>query len=692
MTTRDLLIEIGTEELPPKALNSLSTAFEDLISDALASQNIAFKETQRFATPRRLAVIISQVAESQSDEKLLRIGPTISAAYDENGNATPAALGFAKSCSVELKELKTITKNGVEKLSYEALEKGKETNTLIPELIGSVLKKLPTPKRMRWGGSKEEFVRPLHWILLLFGEEQLEFRAFGVPSSNFTRGHRFHNNIEIVIDEPTQYEKVLSEVGHIIPNFEKRKDLIRAEVVEQGSLANAIAVIDEELLDEVTSLVEYPIALTGEFDSEFLKVPPEALILAMKTHQKCFHMNDAKGNLLPKFVTVSNIRSKDPLQVVKGNERVIRPRLADAKFFFETDKQLSLESRLEGLKNLVFQNKLGSIHDKVERVAKISKSIAKSLSISETICERASLLSKCDLLTDMVREFTDLQGIIGCHYAKHDGESEEISVAIQEHYLPRFSGDDLPTSQVGSVVAIADKLDTIVSLFGINQPPTGSKDPFGLRRSAIGILRIVVEKRLDLNIAKLIDDAIFAQNKNELLPETKELVFQFFLDRFRSWYKDDGIPSSVFESVYALKPQRPLDFHLRVEAVSAFAELPESMGLAIANKRVSNLLSKYETKSSLPPCNKNLLKLESEISLHFQIESKKLEMAPFLERLDYTKALLCLSSLKSAIDDFFDNVLVNDEDEKLRKNRYSLLYELRELFLMTADISFLDNN
>ena len=692
MATRDLLIEIGTEELPPKALNSLSTAFEDLISDALASQNIAYKETQRFSTPRRLAVIIKQVAESQSDEKLLRIGPAISAAYDENGNATPAALGFAKSCSVELKELKTITKNGVEKLSYEALEKGKETNTLIPELIGSVLKKLPTPKRMRWGASKEEFVRPLHWILLLFGEEQLEFRAFGVSSSNFTRGHRFHNNIEIVIDEPTQYEKVLSEVGHIIPNFEKRKDVIRAQVVEQGSLANAIAVIDEELLDEVTSLVEYPIALTGEFDSEFLKVPPEALILAMKTHQKCFHMNDAEGNLLPKFITVSNIRSKDPLQVVKGNERVIRPRLADAKFFFETDKQLSLESRLEGLKNLVFQNKLGSIHDKVERVAKISKSIAKSLSISETNCERASLLSKCDLLTDMVREFADLQGIIGCHYAKHDGESEEISVAIQEHYLPRFSGDDLPTSQVGSVVAIADKLDTIVSLFGINQPPTGSKDPFGLRRSAIGILRIVVEKRLDLNIAELIDDAIFTQNKNELLPETKELVFQFFLDRFRSWYKDDGIPSSVFESVYALKPQRPLDFHLRVEAVSAFTELPESMGLAIANKRVSNLLSKYETETSLPPCNRNLLRLESEISLHSQIESKKLEMAPFLERLDYTKALLCLSSLKSAIDDFFDNVLVNDEDEKLRKNRYSLLYELRELFLMTADISFLDNN
>ena len=692
MATRDLLIEIGTEELPPKSLNSLSKAFEDLISEALTSKNIAFKETQRFATPRRLAVIIEKVAESQRDVKLLRVGPAVSSAYDENGKATPAALGFAKSCNVKLKELKTTTKNGVEKLSYEALEKGKESSALIPELIGSVLKKLPTPKRMRWGSSKEEFVRPLHWILLLFGEEQLKFSAFGVSSSNVTRGHRFHNNTEILIDEPTQYEKVLSEVGHIIPNFEKRKDLIRAEVLKQGSLANASAVIDEELLDEVTSLVEYPMALTGEFDSGFLRVPPEALILAMKKHQKCFHMYDAKGNLLPKFITVSNIRSKEPLEVIKGNERVIRPRLSDAKFFFEMDTQVTLESRLEDLGNLIFQNKLGSMHDKVERVAKISKSIAKSLSISEAHCERASLLSKCDLLTDMVREFSDLQGIIGSHYARHDGESEEIAVAIQEHYLPRFSGDDLPASEVGSVVAISDKLDTIVSLFGINQPPTGSKDPFALRRSAIGILRIIVKKGLDLNIAELIDDAISAQSQNELMPETKELVFQFLLDRFRSWYKEDGIPSTVFESVYALKPQRPLDFHLRVEAVSAFTELQESMSLAIANKRVSNLLSKYEAESNLTPCDKNLLRLESEINLYSQVEIKKEEVALFIESLDYTNALLCLSSLKSAIDNFFENVLVNDEDEKLRVNRYSLLFELRELFLMTADISFLDSN
>ena len=692
MATRDLLIEIGTEELPPKSLNSLSKAFEDLISDALASQNIAFKETQTFATPRRLAVMIKQVAERQSDVKWLRIGPAISAAYDGNGNATPAALGFAKSCKVELNELEKTTKNGVEKLSYEALEEGKETRTLIPEIVRSVFKKLPTPKRMRWGSYREEFVRPLHWILLLFGKEQLKFKAFGVSSSNVTRGHRYHNNLEIQIDEPSQYERVLSELGHIVPNFEKRKDLIRAGVLEQGSLANASAVIDEELLDEVTSLVEYPVALTGEFDSEFLKVPSEAVILAMKTHQKCFHMNDAKGNLLPKFITVSNIRSKEPLQVIKGNERVIRPRLADAKFFFETDKKVTLESRLEGLKNLMFQNKLGSMHDKVERVAKISKFIAENLHISEGNCERASLLCKCDLLTDMVREFSDLQGIIGGYYAKHDGESEEISVAIKEHYLPRFSGDNLPANPVGRVVAISDKLDTIVSLFGINQPPTGSKDPFGLRRSAIGILRIIVENRLDLNLAELIDSAISAQNQNKLLPETKELVFQFFLERLRSWYKEDGIPSSVFESVYALKPQRPLDFHLRVQAVKAFTELPESMSLAIANKRVSNLLSKYEADIILPPSNKDLLKLESEESLHFQIMNKKSEMAPFIEKLDYTNALLCLSSLKSAIDDFFDNVLVNDEDEKLRKNRYSLLFELRELFLITADISFLDNN
>ena len=690
MATRDLLIEVGTEELPPKSLNSLSSAFESLVVNELSAENLSHGSSQRFSTPRRLAVLVRQVADSQSDRELFRVGPAVTAAYDKDGKATAAALGFAKSCGVDLKKLTTTTKNGVEKLAYQTTEKGQKAKILIPRIISGALKKLPAPKRMRWGSSREEFVRPLHWILLLYGQEQLELSIFGVSAKNQTRGHRFHNNSEIVVSEPAQYEKTLSDLGLVIPDFEKRKEIIRAQVLEQGELVNAVTTIDEELLEEVTSLVEYPTALTGEFDREFLKVPSEALILTMKTHQKCFHMTDKNGGLLSKFVAVSNIRSTDPSQVIKGNERVIRPRMADAKFFFETDKQTRLETRLEKLKNLVFHNKLGSVYDKVVRVAKISTSIARKLSANEAHCERAALLSKCDLLTDMVREFSDLQGIAGCHYAKHDGEPKEVAEAIKEHYQPRFSGDNLPVSDVGSILAISDKLDTIVSLFGIGQPPTGSKDPFGLRRSAIGILRIIVEKELDLDLVEAIRSAIAAHSAIELSPETGAQAFQFLLERFRSWYQDEGVSNNVFESVYVLKPQRPLDFNLRIEAVNAFNKLPESMSLAIANKRVSNLLRKQQHDTIKAPCNKALLSHESELNLFLQVESKKLEAAPLVKKSKYTEALVCLSSLKPTVDDFFDKVLVIDEDQELRGNRLSLLSELRELFLMTADISFLD--
>ena len=690
MATRDLLIEVGTEELPPKSLSSLSIAFESLIVAALAAANLSHGSTQRFATPRRLAVLVEQVAENQSSKELFKVGPAVSAAYDPGGKATPAALGFAKSCGVDLEKLTTTTKNGIEKLAYQTTERGLKASALIPEIIASALKKLPTPKRMRWGSSKEEFIRPLHWILLLFGQEQLKLKVLGISSKNQTRGHRFHNNIQILINQPSQYENALSEIGLVIPDFEKRKEIIRAQVVEQGKLANAVTIVDELLLEEVTSLVEYPTAVTGEFDPAFLEVPSDALILAMKTHQKCFHMTDKNGQLISKFVAVSNIRSKDPSQVIKGNERVIRPRMADAKFFFETDKQTSLETRLEKLKNLIFQNKLGSVYDKVVRVAKIGTSIARKLSADEAHCERAALLSKCDLLTDMVREFPDLQGIMGSHYAKHDGEPDEVSRAIQEQYRPRFSGDELPASDLGSILAISDKLDTIVSLFGINQPPTGSKDPFALRRSAIGILKIIIEKKLDLNLVETIRDAISAHNLAELSPETEEQAFQFLLDRFRSWYLDEGVPNNVFESVYILKPQSPLDFHLRIEAVNAFCKLPESTSLALANKRVSNLLKRQQQDEVKTPCNENLLDHESEINLFKEVDNKKLEVAPLIKESNYTEALLCLSSLKPMVDNFFDNVLVIDEDPNLRENRLSLLSELRELFLLTADISFLD--
>ena len=690
MATRDLLIEVGTEELPPKSLSSLSIAFESLIVAALATANLSHGSTQRFATPRRLAVLVEQVAENQSSKELFKVGPAVSAAYDTGGKATPAALGFAKSCGVDLGKLTTTTKNGIEKLAYQTTERGGKASGLIPEIIASALRKLPTPKRMRWGSSREEFIRPLHWILLLFGQEQLKLKVLGISSKNQTRGHRFHSNMEILVTEPSQYEKALSEIGLVIPDFGKRKEIIRAQIVEQGKLADGVTIVDEGLLEEVTSLVEYPTALTGEFDPAFLEVPSDALILAMKTHQKCFHITDKNGQLISKFVTVSNIRSKDPSQVIKGNERVIRPRMADAKFFFETDKQTSLEARLKKLKNLIFQNQLGSVYDKVVRVAKISTSIARKLSASEAHCERAALLSKSDLLTDMVREFSDLQGIMGSHYAKHDGEPEEVSKAIQEQYRPRFSGDELPVSEVGSILAISDKLDTIVSLFGINQPPTGSKDPFALRRSAIGILKIIVEKKLELDLVEAIRDAISAHNVAKLSPNTEEQAFQFLLDRFRSWYQDEGVSNNVFESVYILKPQSPLDFYLRIEAVNAFSKLPEATSLALANKRVSNLLKRQQHDEIKTPCDESLLGHESEINLFSEVENKRLEVVPLIKKSNYTEALLCLSSLKPLVDNFFDNVLVIDEDPNLRENRLSLLSELRKLFLMTADISFLD--
>ena len=690
MAIRDLLIEVGTEELPPKSLNSLSNAFESLIVSGLAAENLSHGSSHRFATPRRLAVLVRQVEENQSDREVFRVGPAVTAAYNKDGKATPAALGFSKSCGVELEHLTTTIKNGVEKLAYQTKEKGQQASALIPGIITSSLKKLPTPKRMRWGSSREEFVRPIHWCLLLFGQEKLDLEIFGVCSNNKTRGHRFLNNTEILVDTPSQYESVLLEIGQVIPDFEKRRENIRAQVIEEGKLANALTIVDEELLEEVTSLVEYPTALTGEFDPEFLQVPSEALILAMKTHQKCFHMTDQNGVLLPKFIAVSNIRSEDPSQVIKGNERVIRPRMADAKFFFETDKQTTLETRLEKLKNLVFQNELGSVYDKVVRVSKICTTIAQKLSANGVHCERAALLSKCDLLTDMVREFSDLQGIVGSYYANHDGEPKEVAEAIGEHYHPRYSGDNLPASDAGSILALSDKLDTIVALFGINQPPTGSKDPFGLRRSAIGLLRIIVEKKLDLNIVDAIRHAISTHNHTDLSAHTEERVFQFLLERFRSWYQDEGVSNSVFESVYVLKPERPLDFNLRIEAVNAFNKLPEAMSLAIANKRVSNLLKKQLHDDIKSPCNKALLNHDSEKNLFIEIKNKKLEMAPLIEDFNYTEALLSLSSLKPMVDDFFDKVLVIDEDRKLRENRLSLLSELRELFLMTADISFLD--
>ena len=692
MSTQDLLIEIGTEELPPKALSFLSHALEELIKNSLKSAGLHSKSVKRFATPRRLALLVTELDVAQKDKQIKRIGPALSAAFETNGEATPAALGFARSCGVEVNQLGKTKKEGVEKLSFLSSEKGSETKDLIPDIVTQAMNKLPVPKRMRWGESREEFVRPVHWIIILFGNKVLNLSAYGVCSSNKTFGHRFHHNFEIPIDDAADYENRLEVTGHVIPNFEKRKELIRTLLREEGVKANATTIIDEELLEEVSSLIEYPVALTGNFDPEFLEVPAEALILAMKSHQKCFYLVDANNKLLPKFVAISNIISKDPAQVIKGNERVIRPRLADTRFFFEKDKESTLASRMEPLGAIVFQDKLGSVFDKSKRVASLAKEIAIELDAEEALCERAALLSKCDLITNMVGEFADLQGLMGAYYARNDGEPIEVCEALHEQYLPRFAGDKLPESTTGAILAIADKLDTMVGLFGIGQPPTGSKDPFALRRSAIGILRILVERELDLNIMKAISASISAHGDTDFQVDTDELVFDFLLERFRAWYQESGISSGVFQSVFVIKPQRPLDFYHRIQAVNSFNKLSEAVALSAANKRVSNLLSKQERVSESGICNVDLLVEPSEKVLYEAIQDKILEVAPMFEEGNYTAGLQSLSTLKQAVDVFFDNVLVMHEDERIRANRLALLQELRALFLRTADISYLHSN
>ena len=689
MNTRDLLIEIGMEELPPNALTSLADALEHSLVGQLQELKLSFGRVQQFASPRRLAILIETLEEAQRDQEKTRLGPAIKAAFDDAGEPTPAAQGFAKSCGVGIDQLSRIEKDGAEKLSFSINEKGQATKALVPGLIENALSQLPIPKRMRWGASRVEFIRPLHWAVILFGKETIETEIIGVRSGHCTWGHRSLRNEALPLIEPTDYESVLEQQGKVIANFDKRREMIRDQVKREADALGAVAVIDEALLDEVTSLVEFPVALTGSFDKSFLAVPQEALILAMKSHQKYFHLADAEGQLLPKFVVISNIESKDPRQVITGNERVIRPRLADAQFFFDTDKEKPLIARKESLGNLVFQDKLGSVLDKCERVSQLAEQIAHKTSANPKHCVRAAELAKCDLLTNMVGEFADLQGLMGSYYAANDGEAPEVARAIYEHYLPRFAGDTLPASEAGAILALADKLDTMVGLFGIHQPPTGSKDPFALRRSAIGILRIIVEMQLELDLKWIIQASVSTFSGEQLATDTANNVFNFVLERFRAWYLDQGISSEEFQSVFALRPSRPLDFHRRIQAVHAFALMPEAQSLAEINKRVANILSKQGSFQNRPPPDESLLQEEAERALFFAIIDKEMEVAPLLAQGEYQKGLTLLATLKPVIDVFFDAVLVMAEVEAVRANRFALLARLQSLFLNLADISYL---
>ncbi len=681
MSQHGFLVELGTEELPPKALKTLSDAFTQGITSGLKEAGVSFTDVKSFASPRRLAVLISALDEKQADRDIERRGPSVKA-------PEKAVEGFARSCGVTADQLETITTDKGDYFNFRNTEEGKATALLLPTLVENSLNKLPIPKRMRWGASRVEFVRPVHWLVMLLGDDVIDCEILGLTSGRKTRGHRFHYNNEIELITPAEYQARLNEPGMVVADYEARKEMIREQVIAEGQKLNATAQIDEDLLDEVASLNEWPVALTGRFEERFLDVPAAALISSMKEHQKYFHHLDSEGNLLPNFTTICNIVSNDPQQVIEGNEKVIRPRLSDAAFFFETDKKSTLESRVEKLKTIVFQKDLGTLHDKASRISTLAGKIALALGEDQAKAERAGLLAKTDLMTDMVYEFTDLQGLMGYHYALNDGEDNDVALAQNEQYMPRFSGDELPQTAPGIAVAIADRLDTLTGLFGINQPPTGSKDPFALRRAALGVLRIIVERNLDLDLRDLL---VIASDNHTSLPARDGLeskVLDFMLERFRAWYEDAGINAEVFLAVLAIKPSRPLDFDRRVKAVNHFRSLTEANALAAANKRVSNILSKQGVTGTTD-VDSALLSEEAEKSLAAAIDTQKAALAPLFAEGKYQEALESLAGLRAPVDAFFEDVMVMADDEAIKNNRLALLSQLRALFLGVADISIL---
>lgn len=688
MSNRDLLIEIGTEELPPKALASLAAAFSREVGKGLHKQKLQFSETEIFATPRRLALLVKELQEMQDSTEVERFGPAMQAAFDSDGKPTKAAEGFARSCGVAVADLLEKNDGKVSKLYFSAQKAGEPAVGLLPVIIADALEALPIPKRMRWGSSRFEFVRPVHWIVILFGEELVPASILGVESGNQTRGHRFHFPQAITLKNPAEYEKTLMEQGYVIPRINQRKEKIRLQIDALAKTLGANVIVEEDLLEEVSALVEWPVALAGAFDETFLAVPKEALVSSMKKHQKCFTLEDDAGNIKPYFITVSNLESTDPDKVIAGNERVIRPRLADAAFFFEQDKKQTLASRQDKLKSVIFEQTLGTVYDKSQRVAVLAQSIAGAIGADKALAERAANLAKCDLLSGMVGEFADLQGIMGSYYARHDKEHEQVSQAIFEQYLPRFAGDQLPETETGIALALAERVDTIVGLFGIGQPPTGSKDPYALRRAALGILRIIVEKKLTLDLAECVRNAIAQFPELPKHEGLEKAVLDFIFDRFRAWYSDEGVSANIFHAVDAVRSSSPLDFDMRIKAVQTFASMAEAAALSMANKRVANILAKLEQKPA-NSIDKSLLTESAELVLAENLDTLLGKVEPLLMKQEYGKALTSMASLQSDVDRFFEEVMVNTEDEKVRQNRQSLLQKLRLLFLEIADISLL---
>lgn len=683
MSAQDFLVELGTEELPPKALATLGDAFLAGIEKGLQAAGLNYSDKKVFAAPRRLAVLIRNLDTQQPDRSINVDGPPRQAAFDAEGNPTQAALGFAKKCGVELSE---IDQSGA-KLRFSQHIPGKATASLLPTIVEDSLNDLPIPKRMRWGARKEEFVRPTQWLVMLLGDEVVDCTILAQQAGRESRGHRFHHPENVRISAPANYQEDLRK-AYVLADFAERRDLISKRTAELALQQEGTAIVPPALLDEVTALVEWPVPLVCSFEERFLEVPQEALITTMQDNQKYFCLLDVDGKLLPRFITVANVESRDPKQIIEGNEKVVRPRLTDAEFFFKQDKKQPLESFNERLQNVVFQAQLGSVFEKAERVGKLAAFIAGKIGGDATRAQRAGLLSKCDLATEMVGEFPEMQGVAGYYYALNDGEPEDVALALNEQYMPRGAGAELPSTLTGAAVAIADKLDTLVGIFGIGMLPTGSKDPYALRRAALGVLRILIEKQLDLDLTEAVEFAVKQFGAKVKAAGLAEQVLEFIFDRLRARYEDEGIDVATYLSVRALKPGSALDFDQRVQAVQSFRKLPEAAALAAVNKRVSNLLGKAEgtIATHVEP---KYFDNANEFSLYSAIQQADQAVQPMAAQRQYTESLARLAALREPVDAFFEAVMVNAEDANVRANRYALLSRLRGLFLGVADISLL---
>jgi glycyl-tRNA synthetase beta chain len=722
---RDFLVEIGTEELPPRALPALQQALVAAIGAGLDKAGLAHGAIAGFATPRRLAVRVKRLVSQQPEQHLKRRGPPLSAGFDAAGEPTRAALAFAESCGTSIEALQRLDEGRGTFLYYVGTRHGERAIDLLPGIVQVALETLPIPRRMHWSAGTALFVRPVHWVVMLYGTDVVPATLLETPAGHFTRGHRFHAPKPLRISSPSAYERVLRERGHVLADFEARRERIRAQVAAVAASLNGHALIREALLDEVTALVEWPVALAGSFAERFLELPREVLISTLEEHQRCFAIEDAHGGLLPAFITVSNIESREPEKVREGNERVVRPRLADAAFFWTQDRKQPLAARAAALDTVTFQAKLGSVGDKARRVRALAAEIAAAIGGSRADAERAAQLCKCDLLSAMVGEFPELQGIMGAYYAQADGEPPEVLAAIREHYLPRAAGDQLPDTRTGIALAIADKLDTLAGIFAIGEKPTGTKDPFGLRRAALGIQRILIEKTLELDLKSCIDRALAAVHADidrvrsqgtaaapasatpggpapvhpiraAISASTAADIYDFLMERLRAYYLErTGAPpppghatvtTEMFDAVLATRPASPLDFDARLKALSVFMELPESVALTAANKRIANILRKANVTTPVE-VDVTRLRESAEVRLFDSMRALRDAVASATAQHEYAAALGRLAQLRPAVDAFFDQVLVMDEDAALRANRLALLAQLRSLFAGVADLS-----